>query len=132
MHTASTRMKLLLRLSALPVVLQAAAPTRAAASVPPHAERGGGRELHARLHPHPGSRGPVRNPHRMPPSEGRDSLGVASYYAQPQRLASGGWFNPNAMTAAHKTLPFGTRVRVTHLRKRPLGRCAHQRSWTVC
>jgi rare lipoprotein A len=40
--------------------------------------------------------------------------GVASYYWQPQRVASGGWFNPNAMTAAHKTLPFGTKVRVTH------------------
>lgn len=39
---------------------------------------------------------------------------TASYYWQPQRVASGGWFNPNAMTAAHKTLPFGTRVRVTH------------------
>lgn len=43
------------------------------------------------------------------------STGVASYYWQPQRVASGGWFNPNAMTAAHKTLPFGTKVRVTHL-----------------
>ena len=42
------------------------------------------------------------------------SSGIASYYWQPQRVASGGWFNPNAMTAAHKTLPFGTRVRVTH------------------
>ena len=42
------------------------------------------------------------------------SSGVASYYWQPQRVASGGWFNPDAMTAAHKTLPFGTRVRVTH------------------
>ena len=30
-------------------------------------------------------------------------------------MASGGWFNPNALTAAHKTLPFGTRVRVTNL-----------------
>jgi len=40
--------------------------------------------------------------------------GIASYYWQPQRVASGGWFNPNAMTAAHKTLPFGTRVRVTN------------------
>ena len=40
--------------------------------------------------------------------------GLASYYWQPQRVASGGWFNPNAMTAAHKTLPFGTRVRVTN------------------
>ena len=48
--------------------------------------------------------------------EGGSSLGggLASYYWQPQRVASGGWFNPNAMTAAHKTLPFGTRVRVTN------------------
>src|SRR5262249_54800884 len=46
---------------------------------------------------------------------GTGQLGLASFYWQPQRLATGGWFNPNAMTAAHKTLPFGTRVRVTHL-----------------
>jgi rare lipoprotein A len=43
------------------------------------------------------------------------SLGMASYYWQPQALASGGRFDPNALTAAHKTLPFGTRVRVTHM-----------------
>ena len=48
-------------------------------------------------------------------SGGGESFGgKASYYWQPQRLASGGWFNPNAMTAAHKTLPFGTKVRVTN------------------
>jgi rare lipoprotein A len=41
--------------------------------------------------------------------------GIASYYWQGQRVASGGRFDPSAMTAAHKTLPFGTRVRVTHL-----------------
>jgi rare lipoprotein A len=46
---------------------------------------------------------------------GPDLFGLASFYWEPQRLATGGWFNPNAMTAAHKTLPFGTRVRVTHL-----------------
>jgi rare lipoprotein A len=28
--------------------------------------------------------------------------------------ASGERFNPNALTAAHRTLPFGTRVKVTH------------------
>lgn len=49
-------------------------------------------------------------------SSGRVLRGLASYYWQPQRVASGGWFNPNALTAAHKTLPFGTRVRVTNLR----------------
>ena len=46
---------------------------------------------------------------------GGSSGGLASYYWQPQRVASGGWFNPNAMTAAHKTLPFGTKVRVTNV-----------------
>jgi len=28
--------------------------------------------------------------------------------------ANGERFNPNALTAAHKTLPFGTKLRVTH------------------
>ena len=42
--------------------------------------------------------------------------GMASYYHEPQRLASGDRFNPNALTAAHKTLPFGTKVRVTNNR----------------
>lgn len=28
--------------------------------------------------------------------------------------ASGQKFNPNALTAAHRTLPFGTRLKVTH------------------
>lgn len=49
-------------------------------------------------------------------SSGRTLRGLASFYWQPQRVASGGWFNPNALTAAHKTLRFGTRVRVTNLR----------------
>ena len=40
--------------------------------------------------------------------------GMASFYWEPQARASGGRFNPNAMTAAHKTLPFGTKVRVTN------------------
>jgi rare lipoprotein A len=39
--------------------------------------------------------------------------GIASYYWQPQRLAGGGWFEPDGISAAHKTLPLGTRVRVT-------------------
>ena len=37
---------------------------------------------------------------------------IASYYSAPQRTASGGRFDPSGMTAAHRTLPFGTRVRV--------------------
>jgi len=37
-----------------------------------------------------------------------------SYYGDGQTTASGEPFNPNAYTAAHKTLPFNTRVRVTN------------------
>ena len=42
--------------------------------------------------------------------------GIASYYGNESgsRTASGQRMNPSAMTAAHRTLPFGTRVRVTH------------------
>lgn len=41
--------------------------------------------------------------------------GMASYYWQPQGIACGsGRFNPEALTAAHKTLKCGTRVKVTN------------------
>lgn len=38
----------------------------------------------------------------------------ASFYDEGQMTASGERFNPSAMTAAHKTLPLGSRVRVTN------------------
>lgn len=41
--------------------------------------------------------------------------GVASYYWQDQVTATGERFNKRDLTAAHKTLPFGTRVRVTRV-----------------
>ncbi|MDZ4123897.1 MAG: septal ring lytic transglycosylase RlpA family protein, partial [Hydrogenophaga sp.] len=44
--------------------------------------------------------------------------GRASWYGEPfhgRRTASGDVFNMNKLTAAHKTLPFGTRVRVRNL-----------------
>ncbi|MGQ3674704.1 septal ring lytic transglycosylase RlpA family protein [Xanthobacter sp. TB0139] len=44
------------------------------------------------------------------------STGIASYYWQGQRTANGERFNPEAMTAAHRSLPFGTKVRVTNKR----------------
>ena len=45
--------------------------------------------------------------------------GVASYYGgkfHGRRTASGEIFNKNAMTAAHRSLKFGTKVKVTNLR----------------
>jgi rare lipoprotein A len=44
--------------------------------------------------------------------------GLASYYAdryQGHKTASGERFDAARLTAAHRTLPFGTRVRVTNL-----------------
>jgi rare lipoprotein A len=44
--------------------------------------------------------------------------GIASYYGHElagNRTASGERFNPQALTAAHRTLPLGTKLRVTNL-----------------
>ncbi len=57
-----------------------------------------------------------------PPIEAEPAVwrsGVASYYGarfNGRPTASGERFDMNALTAAHKTLPFGTRVRVTNPR----------------
>ena len=40
---------------------------------------------------------------------------VASWYQCCRRTANGERFNPDGLTAAHKTLPFGTRVHVTNM-----------------
>jgi rare lipoprotein A len=47
---------------------------------------------------------------------GRSFSGMASYYGNESgsRTASGARFNQNAMTCAHRSLPFGTKLRVTH------------------
>ena len=37
-----------------------------------------------------------------------------SWYSHGHRTASGERFNPNGLTAAHKTLPFGTILRLTN------------------
>ena len=50
-----------------------------------------------------------------PPLTGGHMLeGIASFYWQEQKTASGEHFDKTALTAAHRTLPFGTRVRVTN------------------
>jgi rare lipoprotein A len=50
---------------------------------------------------------------RKPASRGTVSHGVASFYTAGAKTASGEKFNTMDMTAAHPTLPFGTRLRVT-------------------
>lgn len=40
--------------------------------------------------------------------------GVASWYAEGKRTANGERFNPDGLTCAHRSLPFGTRLRVSY------------------
>ena len=86
----------------LPFVLVLGIAVPAAASVNSNADKGASPRLH------------------------HDQTGIASYYWQPQALASGGRFDPNAMTAAHKTLPFWHAPSRQALEQRSLGRCADQ------
>jgi rare lipoprotein A len=66
------------------------------------ASNGGWRDANAMVAPSSGS--------------GRSFSGMASFYGNESgsRTASGQRFNQNAMTCAHRSLPFGTRLRVTH------------------
>ena len=43
------------------------------------------------------------------------SYGLASFYTEGMQTASGEKFDPRELTAAHPTLPFGTRLRVTNV-----------------
>jgi rare lipoprotein A len=62
----------------------------------------------AALHPRPISRA------RVPDSDAKQTAahGVASFYSDTE-TASGEKFDKNELTAAHPSLPFGTRLRVT-------------------
>jgi len=46
---------------------------------------------------------------------GDAKVGLASFYTEGSRTASGERLNPAELTAAHPSLPFGTRVRVTSI-----------------
>jgi rare lipoprotein A len=56
-------------------------------------------------------------PPLVPAVVGAEQVGMASWYGVPhhgRRTASGEVFDMNRLTAAHRTLPFGTRVLVTN------------------
>lgn len=44
-----------------------------------------------------------------------EAIGMASWYQLPGRTACGGRHNPEAMTAAHRSYPCGSKVTVTNL-----------------
>jgi len=57
-------------------------------------------------------------PIAQPPSGGAVQTGKASWYGEPhhgRKTASGEIYDMNKLTAAHRTLPLGTRLRVTNV-----------------
>jgi rare lipoprotein A len=54
-------------------------------------------------------------PFASPAGSGTASQGLASFYSEGARTASGEKFDASELTAAHPTLPFGTRLRVTNV-----------------
>lgn len=61
---------------------------------------------------------PQARAYQAVPSPDRGQVGIASWYGAPfhgRRTASGQRFDMHALTAAHPSLPFGTRVQVTNL-----------------
>lgn len=77
------------------------APPKASPTPPRRASRGNARGAEKASSPSPTPKGVT----------GRCG---ASYYEEPQPTANGEQFDPEALTAAHKTWPFNTRVRVTN------------------
>ena len=58
------------------------------------------------------------SPHLRAPGSRERNTGLASYYGpgfNGKRTAGGERFNMHALTAAHRTIPFGTMVKVTNL-----------------
>lgn len=52
----------------------------------------------------------------VPRTANAAECGRASWYAMTSKTASGERANPNSFHAAHRTLPFGTKIRVENLR----------------
>lgn len=50
------------------------------------------------------------------PAQAKSFQGMASWYKMGTRTASGERYNPDGLSAAHRSLPFGTKLRVTNLR----------------
>lgn len=50
------------------------------------------------------------------PAQAKDFSGTASWYSMGTKTASGARYNPDGLSAAHRTLPFGTKLKVTNTR----------------
>ena len=65
------------------------------------------------------ARAPLSIVRRREPSDAasvaRGAKGLASFYTEGQQTANGEKYDPTELTAAHRTLPFGTRLQVTNV-----------------
>jgi rare lipoprotein A len=50
------------------------------------------------------------------PVQAKEFSGTASWYSMGTKTASGARYNPDGLSAAHRTLPFGTKLKVTNVR----------------
>jgi rare lipoprotein A len=71
---------------------------------------------HHHHHAHHAGNSSWRDANASVGGSGRSFSGMASYYGNESgsKTASGARFNQNAMTCAHRSLPFGTKLKVTH------------------
>jgi rare lipoprotein A len=86
------------------------------ASAKSHRHHGHHHHHHAGNSPRDASTPSWRDANAAVSPSGHSFSGMASFYGSESgsRTASGQRMNSNAMTAAHRTLPFGTKLRVTH------------------
>lgn len=94
----------------------ATAPTRSVAT-PTAALAPSTQNMIASLPPRPTVPSHFRPAHAKPtavPNSGAKSFdGIASYYSEGAKVATGAPYNPEGLTAAHRSLPLGTRVKVS-------------------
>ncbi|MFB4320033.1 septal ring lytic transglycosylase RlpA family protein [Actinomadura sp. 21ATH] len=85
-------------------------------ATPSRASRGGTRSPEPTPEPARKTAAPKPKPKKKKPAYRvlRSGSCEASYYWQGQMTASGERFDPSELTAAHKTLPMGSKVRVTN------------------
>lgn len=113
-------------MSAMRALLPIVALATACASAPTYTLRGGAAHGVARS-----SRGaPAASASSAPDDDGAVERGVASFYSDSlagNTTANGERYDPSARTAAHRTLRFGTRVRVTRADGRSVEVCVNDR-----
>jgi peptidoglycan lytic transglycosylase len=95
----------------------ATAPTRNTSAMPTAALAPSTQNMIASLPPQSAVPSHFRPAHAKPTSvanSGAKSFdGVASYYSEGAQVATGAPYNPEGLTAAHRSLPLGTRVKVS-------------------